>query len=195
MLITQNGTTLEYLIAATTQLLDEGGVKAVTLREVGRRARVSHNAVYRHFTNRHALLAAVAELDLDDLKLLFTDALAPDSDTPLAELRIALRHLLVFARGRPARYRLFFSDADVAMANGSTHQKATAALDALATLIQACQDAGELAPGDPHKLAALIYGTVHGLIDLELGGRLQASKEWSRPEEIVELLLALVTRP
>lgn len=80
------------------------------------------------------------------------------------------------------------------MSNGSTQQKASAALDALATLIQACQDAGELASGDPHKLAALMYGTVHGLIDLELGGRMQESKEWSEPEEIVELLLARVTR-
>ena len=194
MLMTENGTTLEYLIAATKQLLDEGGVKAVTLREVGRRARVSHNAVYRHFTNRHALLAAVAELDLDDLKLLFTDALAPDSDTPLAELRIALLHLFVFARQSPARYRLFFSDADVAMANGSTQQKAIAALGALAILIRACQDAGELAPGDPHKIAALMCSTVHGLIDLELGRRMEASKDWSRPEEVVELLFALVTR-
>ena len=80
------------------------------------------------------------------------------------------------------------------MSTGSTQQKATAALDALATLIQACQDADELAPGDPHKIAALMFSTVHGLIDLELGGRVQQSKEWSRPEEVVELLFALVTR-
>jgi AcrR family transcriptional regulator len=192
--MTENGTTREYLIAATKQLLEEGGVDAVTLREVGKRAMVSHNAVYRHFANRHALLAAVAEIDLDDLTFLFTDALQPGSDSPFAELRTALLHLFVFARKSPARYRLLFSSAEVVMPGGSTQQKAAATIDALATLIQACQNAGELSPGDPHKMAGLMYSAVHGLIDLELGGRLRDSKEWSRPEEIIELLFALVTR-
>ena len=63
MLITETGATRERLIAAAKQLVDEGGPGAVTLREVGRRAFVSHNAAYRHFVNRDALLAAVAEED------------------------------------------------------------------------------------------------------------------------------------
>ena len=79
------------------------------------------------------------------------------------------------------------------MPSCSTQQKAAATFDALATLIQACQDAGELSPGDPHKMARLMYSTVHGLIDLEIGGRFRDSKEWNRPEEIVELLVALFT--
>lgn len=41
-------------------------------------------------------------------------------------------------------------------------------------------------------MAGLMYSAVHGLIDLELGGRLRDNKELSKPEEIVELLFALV---
>ena len=45
-------------------LLDEGGVDHVTLREVGRRAGVSHNAPYKHFESKEALLAAIAAREL-----------------------------------------------------------------------------------------------------------------------------------
>ena len=192
MLVAENGTTREYLIAAAKQLLDEGGADAVTLREVGRRAVVSHNAVYRHFASRAALLAAAAERDLDELTLLFTDALEPDSDKPVAELRTALLNLLVFARAHPARYKLILSDASAVNPNGTTQQKAISAFNALAELIRACQDAGELVPGDPPGLGMLMFATVNGLIDLELGGRLQNNADMSKPEETVELLFQLV---
>ncbi len=48
------------LIAAAQELLRSGGAEAVTLREAARLAGVSHNAPYRHFASRDALLAALA---------------------------------------------------------------------------------------------------------------------------------------
>ena len=57
--------TRDALVAAAAQLLDEGGPEAVTLREVGHRAGVSHNAPYKHFADKEALLAAVAARELD----------------------------------------------------------------------------------------------------------------------------------
>src|SRR4051812_41063542 len=56
--------TRETLIDVATRLLDAGGVEAVTLREVGHQAGVSHNAPYKHFANKEALLAAVAAREL-----------------------------------------------------------------------------------------------------------------------------------
>jgi AcrR family transcriptional regulator len=56
--------TRDDLIEVATGLLDRGGVAAVTLREVGRLAGVSHNAPYKHFADKQALLAAVAARDL-----------------------------------------------------------------------------------------------------------------------------------
>src|SRR6266404_3557169 len=50
----------EVLLQAAIQLIAEVGPAAFTLREVARRAGVSHNAPYRHFPDREDLLAAVA---------------------------------------------------------------------------------------------------------------------------------------
>lgn len=48
------------LIREAVEMLASGGEAGVTLREVARRAGVSHNAPYRHFRNKEALLVAVA---------------------------------------------------------------------------------------------------------------------------------------
>lgn len=191
MLITETGATRERLVAAAKQLVDEGGPGAVTLREVGRRAFVSHNAAYRHFVNRDALLASIANEDLDDLVCLFCDVEETDSSS-LAALRSSLLHLINFARKRPGRYRLMLSEATVRAPDGSTERKATAALQSLAELIGKCQAENDVRAGDPRNLAALVFATAHGLIDLELSGRMAGNTETSAPEEIVELLLALI---
>ncbi len=48
------------LVAAARALLEESGPEALSLRDVARRVGVSHNAPYRHFPTKQALLAAVA---------------------------------------------------------------------------------------------------------------------------------------
>ena len=51
------------MIIAATALLDSGGEGAVTLRAVGHASGISHNAPYKHFKSRDALLAVVATAD------------------------------------------------------------------------------------------------------------------------------------
>ena len=53
---------------AAARILAEDGVDAVTLREVARAAGVSHNAPYRHFPSREALLAGLAADGFDRLR-------------------------------------------------------------------------------------------------------------------------------
>ena len=94
-----------------------------------------------------------------------------ETDTnSLAALRSSLLHLIGFARKRPGRYRLTFSEAAGRSPDGSTEQKDIAASQALAEHIGKCQAEDDLRAGDSRKLAALMLATVHGLIDLERGG-------------------------
>ncbi|WP_074063640.1 TetR/AcrR family transcriptional regulator [Rhizobium etli] len=68
--------THDTLIQAAANLLDDGGEQAVVLRAVGHAAGVSHNAPYKHFHNRDALLAAVAATDLETLTTNFAGSVA-----------------------------------------------------------------------------------------------------------------------
>ena len=48
------------LLKAAGKTLEQNGIASLSLRDAARRAGVSHNAPYRHFPDRQALLAALA---------------------------------------------------------------------------------------------------------------------------------------
>ncbi|WP_433304819.1 TetR/AcrR family transcriptional regulator [Actinoplanes sp. CA-030573] len=56
----RNGDLAAVLLAHGVDLARAGGPEAVSLREVQRRAGVSHAAAYRHYADREALLAAIS---------------------------------------------------------------------------------------------------------------------------------------
>ena len=62
-----HGNLAPALVAAALALLDETQDWAFSLREVARRAGVSHNAPYKHFPEKRDLLAAVAARGFDAL--------------------------------------------------------------------------------------------------------------------------------
>src|ERR1700734_2749489 len=104
-------TTAKRLIAAASALLDAGGEEAVTLRAVGQAVGLSHNAPYKHFKDRSALLAAVAMVDFKMLAEAFI-GIRQSSSKPTSKLKRALRRMIDYGREHPARYRLLFSNPD-----------------------------------------------------------------------------------
>lgn len=183
--------TRDQLVAAAARLLDGGGPEAVTLRAVAQAVGVSHNAPYRHFEDKRALLAAVAQEGFRELGHAFAHA-AQAAATPLAALRLVVRVYFDFARRHPARYRLLFSDPEVGREGGELEAEALRAFGAVAELVGAAQRSGELRAGGPAELTALLYGAVHGLADLELSGRARAAKGMEEVDALPLLLLDLL---
>ena len=176
------------LVAAASDLLDAGGQGAVTLRAVADAVGVSHNAPYRHFENRAALLAGVAERDLGAFARVFR-AEGEGAGDPGRALKLAIAAVTAYARAHPARYRLLFSDPDVGSAGAAVEAAALDAFDAFATTVRRCQDARVLGATDAVRLAGLIHAALHGAIDLELGGRGRAAKGTDSVEAAMDLLL------
>ena len=63
-------------VAAALELIAREGAEALTLRRVARAVGVNHAAAYRHFDDKEALLAAVAEQGFVTLAERMTAALA-----------------------------------------------------------------------------------------------------------------------
>jgi len=182
--------TSDLLIAAAARLLDEGGDAAVTIRAVANLVALSHNAPYRHFKDRTALLAAVAEGDFLSLTKTVERA-GTKSKSPFIALRAAISAFIDFARLHPARYRLLFSAE--ASQSESVEKQAMLCFGAFYTLIASCQAERMIRAGDPRQMTALLYACIHGLIDLELGGKAQASKGLGSIEKIAGFLLELLS--
>jgi AcrR family transcriptional regulator len=87
------------ILEAAARMIEKQGVEALSVREAARRAGVSHNAPYRHFPDREALMAALAAQGFGELRT----ALEGRSGQQLGEayVRFALEH--------PQRFRLMFA--------------------------------------------------------------------------------------
>ena len=177
--------TRDRLIAEATTLLDAGGPAAVTLREVGKRAGVSHNAPYKHFSGKQDLLAAIAARDLRQQS---PAAGRRRRATPTEALRAALHRYVAWAVRHPQRFKLIFGawSGDVA----ELYAAATEARAAWIELVVAAQDADELPAGDPERLMAQLTAVAHGAADLALNGHLSRSgKGRANAQDLVDDLL------
>ncbi|MEM9591446.1 MAG: TetR/AcrR family transcriptional regulator [Pseudomonadota bacterium] len=96
----------EDCVTEALSIIEERGVEHLSLREVARRLGVSHQAPYKHYANRDALLAEVVSRAYQDFAA-HLDARTHHEDphSDLAELGQAY---LGYAGKNPLAYRLMF---------------------------------------------------------------------------------------
>ncbi|WP_419806331.1 TetR/AcrR family transcriptional regulator [Terriglobus sp.] len=184
-------TTDKRLIGAATALLDSGGEEAVTLRAVAHASGISHNAPYKHFKSRDALLAAVATADFVALTHTFK-AVRQRRAKATGKLMQALKVVVDFSVQHPARYRLLFNDPAIAAQKGKLEQTATAAFSEFIAIVKECQAAGTLPDASETTIAGLLFATMHGLIALEANGRMHPEKGLHGVENGLETLIQLL---
>jgi AcrR family transcriptional regulator len=95
------------LRAAAKTLVGERGADGFTLREAARVVGVNHAAAYRHFADKRALLAALAEEGYETLATRMQAAVARIAeDDVVARVRAALVAYVAFALDEPAVFGL-----------------------------------------------------------------------------------------
>ena len=157
------------LIAAARVLLTEEGVGGLDLRKVARRAGVSHAAPYRHFADKQALLAAIAEDGFQQLGARVSKALDGAGNEPQRRLLALAWAYVEFALDNPAHMREMFSGLTI---DRATYPSLYAASKVPFTLTIAAitqgQEAGALAAGDPIHRTLAVWSQIHGLAMLLL---------------------------
>jgi AcrR family transcriptional regulator len=159
------------LLQAAIQLIAEVGPAGFTLREVARRAEVSHNAPYRHFPDREDLLAAVAAQgfrELDEAML----AAVRHQRSSVGRLKRAGLAYVEFALRRPEHFTVMFDAAVSKHKTSDSAEAAERAFETLVSLVKSCQDDGRLPSGDLHQFALLAWSMVHGIAKLATAKRL-----------------------
>src|SRR3954453_15173884 len=105
----QHGDLRRALIQAGLKLLSEGGVAALSLRAAAQLAGVSHAAPYRHFRDKQALVAAIAERGFRQLTAMMREELGRCSSADARELLTSLGvGYARFATRSPASLRVIF---------------------------------------------------------------------------------------
>jgi AcrR family transcriptional regulator len=137
------------VLEAAGALIETEGLAGLSVREAARRAGVSHNAPYRHFADREALLEGLAQEGVERLE----QALAGLSGRELG------RAYVRFAQTHPHRFRLMFKRRREAMQE--RFARAFAGLGA-----------------DANVAGAAAWSLVHGLACLILDRQLPGDDEF-----------------
>lgn len=160
--VTRSGTK-DALVKAGIELLEETGSPDIGLREIARRAGVSHGAPRRWFPTHRALLAAIAEVGLRDLGA----ALQTDRTDPREQILAFADAYIEFAGCRPAMFTLMFRH-DLLEGSGANLRAVSRPLFIrLVTLIERLES-----DRNPTLSAAALWAGLHGVAVLAATGAL-----------------------
>jgi AcrR family transcriptional regulator len=158
-----HGDLKESLIASGIQILAKEGVKGLSLRAVAKLAGVSQTAPYRHFANKDALLAAIAEQGFRGLIQEVAAGIAKHRN-PDRQLEAAGVHYFRFATTHPEHIKIMFGGlVDMGNDHAGLKKVSDEAFGQLVGLINDGQEAGSFRQGNPVQSALAAWSMVHGL--------------------------------
>jgi AcrR family transcriptional regulator len=159
-------------------LLDEAlatirsdGVNGLTLREIGARLGVSRTALYRHFADKGALLAAVATEGFRMLHQELVAAWEGGGGGGEAFQAMGLAYVR-FAVANQAHYRVMFGAFIEPEADPELATEARRAFQALQDALAALQRDGVVRGDDTVLMARYVWSVVHGVAMLAIDRKL-----------------------
>jgi AcrR family transcriptional regulator len=184
------------LLDAAMDLVRERGVDGLTLREVARRAGVSHNAPYHHFADKGALVTALVVETFQGFEQVFRDAAAATEGTHLDRIRAIGEAYVRFAFDDPPRFALMWRPELRTVEDDSPVDEAgMASYQVLIDEVAAGQAVGEIVEGDVAHLSLAAWSAVHGLAMLVVDGPLRdQTLTWAQAEPLVDAVLDLAVR-
>ncbi len=169
------------LLQAAVALIAEVGPAAFTLREVARRAGISHNAPYRHFSEKDELLAAVATEGFERLADALDEAAKPTRtrgpNTALRRFQASGLAYIKFALHSPEHLQVMFDWPLAPDPYPELSASSNRAFTILVGAVEAAQREGSLPSGDPIPLACTAWSLVHGIAKLAIAKSLPFKSE------------------
>jgi AcrR family transcriptional regulator len=181
-----HGDLRETLLLAAENALDEMPLHEVTLREIARRAGVSHAAPKHHFPSLGVLLAEVAARGAIAFHETLVVAASRGTDqSPEARLAAMIRAYLRFSSNSPGIYGLMFGKREHVVSSTPQLMKAMyAAWELLESHVAAVIGQGQAPLG-----ATAVWSAVHGLALLRLDRKIPPNID---PELALEFLTRTV---
>ena len=161
----QHGNLREALVQAGLKLLAEGGLEKLSLRAAAQLAGVSHAAPYRHFRDKDALVAAIAETGFRLLTARMNEEMARADPKDLRQRLTAIGvGYVAFAIENPGYFRRDLQWSVLHRCRGARAETGRQRfVRDLAPVDRRRNRVRRLARGDPDELALASWALVHGL--------------------------------
>ncbi|AMY12011.1 DNA-binding transcriptional repressor FabR [Luteitalea pratensis] len=165
------------LIEQALRTIDAAGADRLTLRGVGAALGVSRTALYRHFADKEALLAAVAREGFRLLREALLEAWERDGRGAAGFEAMGVAYLR-FAIDHPSHYRVMFGRfVESGERDADLEAEAESAFGALVDALTALQRDGLARADDPLLQARFVWSVTHGIAMLVIDGRLRGCDE------------------
>lgn len=162
------------LIQTALAMMPDTGVQALSLREVARRAGVSHSAAYRHFADKEALLARIATEGFEQLTAMMRAAGAAHARDPMRRLRAIGLAYVEFGRRHAQHLQIMFgSQIGAFESHPELARAASEAFEELARTVRCGEHSGAMRTGDERAATLAAWALVHGFAMLLAGGRVR----------------------
>lgn len=155
------------VLDASLALIERDGLASLSMREVARRAGVSHQAPYHHFGDREGILAAISAEGFELLRESTLLAIEGRAD-PVEKLSAIGRAYVNFAINHPAHFKLMFRSEFV---TDDRHEiLARNEETAFAVLVSVMQQVAAPDIND-RTLSLMAWALAHGLATLLIEGK------------------------
>lgn len=181
-------------IKKAIELIEEKREVSFTLREISTLLKVSHTALYRHFSSKHSLLVAIATEGFKELNRWFQEA--KDAKTPKADsLKILGSSYIFFAYENQGQFRSMFHQELRCGSEGMPESFIVESEKCYAYL----QDCIRTSKSEKFSKAGLeqatcsVWAVVHGFAQLLIDGQFPNLKTQAEIKKAIDAHLKLVS--
>jgi AcrR family transcriptional regulator len=183
------------LLAAVREAITDNGVSGVSMRDVARRAGVSHSAPAHHFGSKAGLLMAFAAEGFRLLaQAMRSEMEAQDTADAVVQVAAVGQAYVRFAVSHPAHFEVMFGpdapipgDPELTAARKAVH-------DLLTESIGRARQVGRLPVHSAELVAISAWSLVHGLAALLINGRIAVRAGQNDPQQIAVAVTSLFTQ-
>jgi AcrR family transcriptional regulator len=168
-----HGNLRQVLLEEAAEAIRERGVDRLSLRELARRAGVSHGAPARHFPDKASLLTALATDALERFQVALLGGMAEAGESALDRHRAIGMGYIRFAVESPAYFRLLTSRPYLFEPDAEFHAAYQRLFETIREATVAAQQEGWAVGSDPDDLLLASWSVVHGFAMLWVEGGIQ----------------------
>ena len=179
--------TKQRLMQITRQMIDQQGVDAISMRELGKELNLSRSAMYRHFRNKEDLLAAIVAENFELLNSKVRKLIGKIEDT--RELLYAILCAYYdFGMKNKEHYHLMFQKQWDKELYPDLYNSAFVVFG----LVEKCLEKAGSIRKSPNQSTAIMFAFIHGLVELNAAQHSESEKGLDHPTQLIDSFLDLI---
>lgn len=182
-----NNDTKQKLIQVTREIIDQQGIDAINMRDLGQKINLSRSALYRHFKNKDDLLAAIVAENFELLNSSIRQ-LSDNTNEPRSFLNAILLAYYDFGINNPEHYQLMFRK----QWDKEMYPEIAQSAFVMFTVVEKCLEKAGNIRKSSNQSTAIMYAFIHGLVELNISEHSESEKGLDSPTHLIDSFLDLI---